>query len=217
MPAPDVEDQERKMKIAVIGRGSVGGALAPRFAEAGHDVVVGARRPAPSARPPQTGVADAARDADVVVLAVPWEEVEAVRRETGALAGKIVVDCTNPIGAGLTHAPVLAESGTRHPSGGEATRALYGDASVVKAFATVGAPAMADPVYEGGRPFMPVCGGDARARKVVCELVEEVGFQAVDAGPMRKAVHLEHLALLWITMAHETGLGRQFAMGLLGR
>lgn len=205
------------MRIAIIGRGSVGGALAPRLAAGGHDVVVGARRPDPSASPPQEPVAEAADGADVTVLAVPWEAVERVRRVTGPLVGRIVVDCTNPIGEDLTFAPVLADSGKVHSSGGEAVQSLYPDARVVKAFATVGSPAMADPVYAGGRAFMPLCGDDRPARQVVRRLAEDIGFEAVDVGPMRKAVHLEHLALLWITMAHESGLGRHFAMGLLRR
>lgn len=212
------------MKIAVLGAGSVGGTLGARFAALGHEVVFGV--PEPSGERARAAVARAgdnasaatvgvaARDAQVVVLATPWEAAEAALKEAGDLAGKVVVDCTNPLkfeGGELSLALGFDTSGA------EAVADWARGAHVVKAFNQTGYGNMAEPEYEGVRAVMFVCGDDAESRSLVRELVASVGFDALDAGGLRAARLLEPLAMLWIHLSMKAGLGRDFAFALLRR
>lgn len=197
------------MRIAVIGRGDVGGTLGGRFVEAGHEVTYGVRSPG---REDEASVSEAVSDAEAVLLAVPWSAVDDVLREAGALAGRLVLDCTNPLRRGRAG---LALEGEESAAGRIQERAP--GAFVFKVFNTVGYEIMADPVV-GGRPaMMPFCGDDAGARERVRELVADVGFEPVDAGGLASARSLECLALFWITVAARGHFGRKFALGLLPR
>lgn len=210
------------MRIAVIGTGNVGAVLGRRWARGGHDVTFGTRRPddasvlalveAAGPRASAALPADAASGAEVVVLAVPGGAALETAAGLGGLAGKIVVDCTNPILPGLAGLSV----GTSD-SGAEAlARALPG-ARVVKAFNTTGSKNMEHPVYPGGRLAMFVCGDDPAARTVVAGLAEELGFGAVDCGPLASARYLEPLAMVWITLAYPLKQGPDFGFALLRR
>jgi predicted dinucleotide-binding enzyme len=88
---------------------------------------------------------------------------------------------------------------------------------VFKTLNHTGANNMANPAYPGGRLVMFVCGDDARAKPTVLTLVAELGFDAVDAGPLKVARLLEPLAMLWIHLASNQGLGREIAFALLRR
>jgi predicted dinucleotide-binding enzyme len=211
------------MKIAVLGAGSVGGTLGRRFAEIGHHVAFGV--PSPDAAKYRDLVAsipgveiatvgEASRDADAVVLAVPWDAVPGALEEAGNLAGRLVVDCTNPLAfeVGTLRLAVGFET-----SGGELVAAWSRGARVVKCFNTTGFANMGEPAVEGRRSAMFVCGDDAGARETVRRLAEEIGFDAVDAGEMTAARLLEPLAMLWIHLAMTTPLGRDFAFGILRR
>lgn len=90
-------------------------------------------------------------------------------------------------------------------------------AKVVKAFNTVGFNIMADPRFEGGRTAMFYCGDDAKAKSTVAGLINELGFEALDAGPLTQARLLEPFALLWISLALQYGYGREIAFQLLRR
>jgi predicted dinucleotide-binding enzyme len=90
-------------------------------------------------------------------------------------------------------------------------------AKVVKAFNTVGANIMADPSFEGHKPVMFYCGDDDQAKQVVKQLISELVFEAVDAGPLKQARLLEPFAQLWISLAYAQGMGREFAFELLRR
>ena len=96
-------------------------------------------------------------------------------------------------------------------------REWSGSDRVVKAFNTTGAPNMADPAYPGGTPVMPVAGEDDAARALALGLAADVGFDAVDAGPLAAAADLEHLAMLWIRLAFPMGNGPGIAFALLRR
>ena len=201
------------MNIAIIGSGSVGQALAGRWVAAGHRVVYGSR--APGAGPggiERRGISEAAAGAEVIVLAVPWDAMESTLAAVGDPAGKLVLDCTNPLAADLSG---LVTAGG--PSGGERTAALLAGAAVYKVFNTTGSNIMEDPVVEGRRALMLFCGDDDASREAVRRLIEDVGFEAVDAGRMANAGLLESLALLWIRLAYEQGMGRDFALGILRR
>lgn len=209
------------MKIAVLGAGSVGEALGRRFAEAGHAIVYGVPTPGQKHRDlaasighgaTVTTVAEASRDAEVVVLAVPWEAAEAALVSAGDLAGKIVVDCTNPLAAGPDGFGLTEGFDT---SGGERVAAWASGARVVKCFNQTGSGNMADPLAGGIRSVQFVCGDDAGARETVRRLAEEIGFDAIDVGAMKQARLLEPLAMLWIHLAFTTPLGRDFVFAVI--
>jgi hypothetical protein len=209
------------MQIAVIGTGTVGTALGGALARAGHFVTFSAREPggdragaALAAAPGSTctTVADAARTAEVVVVATPFAAATDALDAAGDLTGKVVVDCTNPIADGLSGLRVGTTT-----SGAEQIAAHVPGARVVKAFNTTGAENLADPVYPEGAIVLPICGDDADAKAVVAGLARDVGFDVADAGPLAAARYTEPFAMLWITLAVRSGLGRDFAFRLVHR
>ena len=210
------------MKIGIIGSGNVGGVLGSRWAKLGHEVVFGTRNPQGpgvqqlAARASgKTGVAthaNAATDSEVLLLATPWPATRQIVEGLGDLNGKILIDATNPVLpdlSGLTHGATT--------SGGEQVASWVRNAKVVKAFNTVGANIMADPSFDGHKPVMFFCGDDAEAKQVVKTLIDELVFEAVDAGPLTQARLLEPFALLWMSLALAQGMGRDFAFELLRR
>lgn len=200
--------------VAIIGAGRVGGALARRFVASGLEVALGVRRPdAVRASFRAQGIevaapAEAIARAQIVFLAVPGPvAVEVAREHAGALAGKILVDCNNPVGRdaeGLVHRP---------PPEGSLAAALAAalpGVAVVKAFNTFGAELHADPVIDERGVDVLVAGED-RAKAPVIALARTAGFEPVDAGPLRNAALLEALAVLWIHLATAGGHGRGFS------
>ena len=209
------------MRIAIIGTGTVGTALARNARRAGHDVVFGARDPesekaaaATTAAPGTTvaAIAMAVRGADVVILATPYDAATDALDAAGPLDDVIVVDCTNPIAPGLGGLSVGTTS-----SGAEAIAAHVPTAKGVKAFNTTGAENLGDPTYPGGPIVLPVCGDDADAKQVVTGLAHDLGFEVVDVGPLAGARYTEPFALLWINLAVRGGLGRDFAFRVVHR
>ena len=194
------------MKIAFIGSGNVGAALAIRLTEAGHEAFLAESKEgsasvaaalARSSRLTARPLADAVREAEVVVLATPYQANEAILRPLAdALSGKVLVDCTNPVGPGLTH-------GLRSErSGSEAVQALVPAARVVKAFSIYGFENLENASYPArdAKPAMLFCGDDAQAKTAVARLITDVGFEPVDVGGLVQALHLEHMTLLWVRM-----------------
>lgn len=206
------------MRIGVLGAGNVGGSLARALAARGHDVRVGVRDPASAkareaaARSPEAPIVDlagAAAHGEVVALAVPYEGVAELAAELAPLLeGKVVIDATNAVAWRDGPRPALAEG-----SAGEAVAALLPGARVVKAFNTIGAEHFVDPAFGSASAFLPVCGDDAAARETVMGLARELGFDAVDVGPLRNARLTEHLAVMWIHLATQ-GQGRAIAFTL---
>ena len=207
------------MNIAIIGTGRVGTALAGGWLRAGHTVTFGARDTqsektrAALAKLLGAGlasIAEAAAGAEVVVLATPYPAAQPAALAAGDLTGKVLVDCTNPLGPeGLTVGG--------NTSGAEQLAAAVPAARVVKAFNHMGAEVMANPRYAGGAPaVMMYAGDDTAAKATVAQLAADLGFRPQDVGALRLARTLEPLALLWVTLARQ-GLGREFAWGLLTR
>ncbi|HEY7060305.1 MAG TPA: NADPH-dependent F420 reductase [Chloroflexota bacterium] len=208
------------MRLAIIGAGNVGATLARGLARAGHEIVFAARDPnsasvrdalasigdKASARP----IPDAVAGAEVVLLVTPWEAAQPALAAAGDLSGKVLVDCTNPLGPGLA----LAVGHTT--SGAEMVASWARGARVVKAFNTTGYNNMADPRYPEGAASMFVCGDDAEAREIVGGLARDLGFDVVDCGDLTKARLLEPLAALWISLAVGS-LGRDIAFRLMRR
>jgi predicted dinucleotide-binding enzyme len=198
--------------IAVIGAGRVGATLGRRWRELGHDVAFGVRDPSNERARAVGGVAivDAVAGADVVVLATPFGAVADAIAAAGDLTGKIVVDCTNPIG------PDGLLVGTTS-SGAEQVAAHAVGANVVKAFNTTGAENMADPQYPGGALTMLLAGDDDDAKATVAQLASDLGFDSVDLGSLETARYLEPFAMVWIMLAMRQGLGRDIGFTLQRR
>lgn len=192
------------MRIAFIGYGNVGGALADHLQRLGHQVVLAARD-AGSASVKEllalnpalavSGPAEAIRQADVVFLATPFQANEAALTPlTSELAGKILVDCKNPVGPGLTHGLGNTQSGT------EMIQKLVPAAKVVKAFSIYGFENFENSSYPAYniKPAMLFCGNDTEAKGVVGGLIAELGWEPVDVGGIEQALHLEHMTLMWV-------------------
>jgi predicted dinucleotide-binding enzyme len=212
-------DYQSNMTIGIVGAGNVGGTLGRVWAKLGHQVVFGSRDTnaedlkqlvASSGGPARAAsLKEAAQAAEVIALATPWPVTQEVLKGLGDLNGKILIDATNP----LTRNFELEYGATA--SGGEKVAEWARGAQVVKAFNTVGFNIMAAPSFGTDRAVMFYCGDDGGARQTVRTLVEELGFEAVDAGPLRQARVLEPIALLWISLAMAQGLGREFAFKLM--
>ncbi len=194
------------MKIAVIGAGNVGAPLAIHLANAGHDVVLGesqegsasiakarARCEKLSAKP----IPEAVLASGVVFLATPFGANESILRAlTNELQGKILVDCTNPVGPGFSHGLKSERSGS------EMLQSLAPAAKVVKAFTIYGFENLEEPQFPdyNVKPAMFFCGDDAAAKEAVSKLITDCGFEPLDVGGLAQALHLEHMTLLWIRM-----------------
>ncbi len=202
--------------IAVIGTGDVAGALGPEFAAQGHTIVYGSRDPsrddvralvartgnAASATTPAESVAGA----DIVVMAVPGTAVEAVTRSLGDLSGKIIIDPTNAIDRSDNGYLELVYS----TSTAEIIQGAAPGAHVVKAFNTLNWRTMVDPDSSGGPVSIPLVGDNVEAKARVAELVEGMGLEAIDLGPLRYARHVEGMLLVWIHNRYGGGDGPAF-------
>lgn len=210
------------MKIGIIGSGNVGGTLGRAWSRLGHEVFFGVRNPqdsrakdvlgTPAASAKVCSLDEAARAAEAVLLATPWDAAQAALSAAGDLSGKILIDATNPLLPGLGGLAV----GTTI-SAGEKVAGWAKGARVVKAFNTVGANIMADSTFPGGRPALFYCGDDSEAKKAVAGLANELGFEALDAGPLTQCRVLEPFAMLWISLALRYGYGRDIAFQFMRR
>jgi hypothetical protein len=192
--------------IAMIGTGSVGGALGPRFAGLGERIVYGSRTPEAeriAALVERTGAGTkalapdaAARACDTIVLAVPCFAVEATVKSFGDLAGKLIVDVTNPLSF---RDNIVVGAEVPANSGAEFIQSLAPGARVVKAFNTIYYTVMAVPETAGGSVSVLISGDDAGAKARVAKLASGVGFQPIDVGPLRTARYTEAMALLLVS------------------
>jgi len=188
--------------VGVIGTGRVGGALGPQLARHGYKVVYGSRDP--TAKKVQdlvsqtgpgteaTSQKEAAAQADFILLAVPWSATEEVLKGLGDLSGKILLDAVNPLQRaddGLLETAV-STSGALH------VQRWAPGATVVKAFNTINFMVMADPASAGGPVTVPLASDDPVAKERVRELVEKLGFETADVGPLRLSRELEGMVVL---------------------
>ncbi len=198
------------MRVGILGSGLMGGKLGTIFARAGHEVVFSyarseqkleklAREAKGKARPGTPR--EAAQGADALLLAVHWSRVDDVVNETGDLSGKVVVTCSLPMNDDNTELVVAHTS-----SGAEELAKKIPKARVVAAFNTVPSEVLFG-VYEAKRkamrPSLVYCGDDRRGKEVAAELIRDVGFDPVDAGPLRIARYTEPFALLVGQLAYE--------------
>jgi len=206
------------MIIAIIGSGNVGGALAQRFIEVGHTVLVGTRFPLSEksiklatkiGEDRFTSPARAVMQAEVIVLATPAVKTVEVVQELGNTTDKIIIDTMNivrgmgPAGFSNTTDAILANTITR---------------DVVKCFNTTGFETMLHPQYGEQVADMFVVGDSQRGKAVATQLAKEIGFgECYDLGGNDKFTLIEQLALSWIALALFQGHGRSMAFNVLKR
>jgi len=206
------------MRIGILGSGLMGGKLGTIFARAGHDVVFSYARSteklnrlAKAAKGnARAGTPhEAAQDADALLLAVHWLRIDDVLKQAGDLSGKVILTCSLPMDAGNTRLVIGHSS-----SGAEELAKKVRKAEVVCAFNTVPSEVLFG-VYaargrKANRPSLVYC-GDARGKRVAADLIREVGFEPVDAGPLRIARYTEPFALLMAQLAYEGENGPELA------
>jgi predicted dinucleotide-binding enzyme len=194
------------MKAGVLGSGDVAKVLASGFLKHGHDVMVGTRTLSKLAnwakQNPKGSVgsfADAAKFAQLVVLAVKGTVAHDALRAAGAanLAGKPVIDATNPIADALPVNGVLKFFTNLDESLMERLQREFGDARFVKAFNSVGNALMVNPQLKGGKPTMFICGNDDAAKQTVRGIVDQFGWETADMGKAESARAIEPLCMLW--------------------
>jgi predicted dinucleotide-binding enzyme len=206
------------MNVGILGSGLMGGKLGTLFARAGHGVVfsysrsqeklqglardAGGRARAGTPR-------EAAQEADVLLLAVHWSRIDDALKQAGHLVGKIIVTCSLPMNADDTELVVAHTS-----SGAEELARKAPEAHVVAAFNTVPSEVLFNVVEaasRGGRPSLVYCGDDGRSKDSAARLITDIGFQPVDAGPLRIARYMEPFGLLVAQLAYEGDGGPELA------
>ena len=206
------------MRIGILGSGLMGAKLGTIWARAGHEVVFSyarseqklqklardAKGKARSGTP-----REAAQDADALLLAVHWSRVDDVLKQAGDLSGKVIVTCSLPMNADDTGLAIAHTS-----SGAEELAKRVRKARVVSAFGTVPSEVLFG-VFEARRkarrPSLVYCGDDARSKQVAAGLIRDVGFDPVDAGPLRIARYTEPFTLLIAQLAYEGDGGPELA------
>lgn len=209
------------MKLAFIGIGKVGFALANNFQKLGHEIFVThtdlnsksiveskAKNPAFSMMLPQ----DAIDVSDIIFLATPFKANEEILKPL-KFSDKTLVDCTNPIGVGIAHG---LESKI---SGAEMVQEWAKGANVVKSFSIYGYENLENPVFPNYelKPVMLIAGNNTESKKSVGLLNAELGFETLDTGTLSQALHLEHMTLLWVKMVRTEIFHPNFTWAYLKR
>lgn len=193
------------MNVGILGSGAVAQTLGAGFLKHGHTVMLGTRDRSkltdwlakhPGAR--IGSFAEAADFGEVAVLAVKGEHaLDALRLAGPGLAGKVVMDTTNPIASAPPDHGVLRFFTTLDDSLMERLQRAHPDVRLVKAFSSVGNARMIDPQYRAGRPTMFICGNDAPAKRTVSDVLDQFGWETLDLGAAEAARAVEPLCILW--------------------
>jgi predicted dinucleotide-binding enzyme len=211
------------MQIAFIGYGKVGAPLADQLQRLGHAVTLAAADAKSKsvqkalARNPNLKIAapqEAIRMAEVVFLAIPFQSIQAALSPVEELLrGKILIDCTNPVGPNLTHGLNGSQSGA------QAIQALVPETRVIKAFNIYGFEDLENNVFPkyNVRPVMMYCGQDTAAKESVGGLITQLGWQALDVGGLEQALPLEYMVLLWVRMVRTNGHSPAMVWAMLTR
>jgi len=198
------------MKVAIIGSGNMGAGLAGTLAAVGNEVIIGARDPARAAELAEkvgrgaigAGIADAARLADVLILALPFGAAPDVIKAAGDLTGKVLVDISNPISADFRELMIGHTT-----SAAEEIQKLAPTAQVVKAFNTIFAQLLPQEARRGNRLQVFIAGDDATANATIATLAQSAGFEPVKAGPLSNARFLEPIGEMNIHFGYFLGRG----------
>lgn len=210
------------MNIAIIGSGRMGSGLGRIWAQKGHRVFFSFSRDPKKLEilaksNPHCGAgtpAEAVAASEVVLLSAGWTMVDEALRAAGAMDGKVLIDCTNPLKPDLSGLTVGLTT-----SAAEEIARRVPRSKVVKAFNTVFAEVYhSETRLFGSRiPSMLFCGDDAGAKSLVSRLIIETGFEPVDAGPLASSRYLEPLAMLMIQLGRKQGMGTNIALSLIHR
>ena len=185
------------MKIGIIGKGNVGTAIGMGLTRKGHEVKFGHRDP-------KEPVADAAKWGEIIILAVPYESVTDAAKAIGTLAdGKVLLDVTNAIGDNMNLAIGFSTSAA------EELQKKMPKARVVKAFNTVFAQNQSMGRVGNEQLTLFVASDDAKAKQTIVQLGRDIGFDPVDAGPLKSARYLEPMAMLLINLGYGLGDGHE--------
>jgi len=204
------------MKITIIGTGNVGAALAKGWAKAGHEILLGVRDSAnfkgkellSQSNITIITIAEAVKNAEVVVVAIPPDAVNELVKSFGDVLGKVIIDATNSVRS--------APAGYANVA--EALRALTNCVDVVKCFNSTGFENMGNPVYGGMGIDMFVAGESIKGKETAKRLAKDLGFaECYDFGGNDKIALLEQFALAWINLAVMQKQGRGIAFKLLKR
>ena len=191
------------MKIGVLGYASVGKNLEVLFKNAGYTTIIGVRSPEKYEQDNVTDIVAAAKDADTVVLAIPYRVCSEVLPDLKmALSKKIVIDATNPLNE--DYSPILFD---KEDSAGETLQRILGESMMVKAFNTIFADNMTrEKLDRDGRKLTTFIAGDNDpANEKVLQLAEKIGFSPIDTGPLKNSRYLESMAYLTIQVAVAQG------------
>jgi len=197
------------MNVAIIGYGNMGSALAASLTKAGHKVVVTGKdlakagEAAGKAGAKSVAAHEAAHDAELIIATAPYPaQVEALKA-LGNLKGKVVIDISNPLKPDMSG--LLVGHTT---SAGEEVAKQLPDAKVVKAFNTTFAQVLNEgPAFKNGKAPVFYAGDDASAKDMVKSLIESLGFETVDAGPLTNARYLEPMGMMNIWFGYMAKLG----------
>lgn len=205
------------MKIAVIGAGHVGAALAKSWAEEGHRVVVGARNPQDEKynrlaeeheHISVKGIREAAEESEVILVATPASVIEDVAGQLGQTGEKVIIDATNSV----------FSKPERFANGSEALRSICRNDHVVKCFNATGYENMINPRYGETTADMFMAGNSEKGKKTALKLAADAGFeQTYDFGGDDKIALLEQFAMAWINLAIMQKNGRDLAFKILRR
>jgi len=206
------------MRVGILGSGLMGGKLGTLFARAGHEVVFSYARSRKkleglardAGRKARAGTpAEAAREAEAILLAVHWSRIDDVLKQAGDLTGRVLVSCSLPMNIDNSELVIAHTS-----SGAEELARMLPRARVVSAFHTVPSEVLFG-VYEArrkaSRPSLVYCGDDRKGKAAAAELIRDVGFDPVDAGPLQSARYTEPFALLVAQLAYEGEGGPELA------
>lgn len=211
------------MNIGIIGHSNVGGAIGKNLVKFANRVTYGLRDldkdkseeiKKISEKAQFDSIKSTIKGNDVIFIAIPGHVVEDFVKENPELDGKVIVDCTNPIGEGFSHFYNSTKSNT------QVIQELLPNAKVVKSFSTYGFENFADSTYENYKevkPAMLIAGNDLEAKNIVSEINDNFGFETVDTGDVSMAIHLEHQAFIWIKMARVQGRNFDFTWAMLRR
>ena len=206
------------MRVGILGSGLMGGKLGTIFVRAGHEVLFSYARNEQKLKKlardakgkARAGTPrDAVQEAGAILLAVHWSRIDDVLNQIGDLSGKVVVTCSLPMNDDNTELVVANTS-----SGAEELAKKIPKARVVSAFNTVPSEVLFS-VFEArrkaGKPSLVYCGDDSSGKRVAAKLIQDVGFDPVDAGPLRIARYTEPFALLVAQLAYEREGGPEVA------
>ncbi|MFN3385619.1 MAG: NADPH-dependent F420 reductase [Candidatus Thermochlorobacter sp.] len=209
------------MKIGILGTGNMSSRLGRVWLNKGHQVFFGTRSVEKAAQlvaetqaKAQAGsYQEAAQFGEVIFLGVPWSAAEeTVRALAKDLRSKTLIDCTNAL------APDFASLVVPHDtSAAELIQSWLPETHVVKAYNTIGAKVLANPLYDGMPATGFYCGNHAEAKEKVATLIRDSGFEPVDCGTLQQARHLETMTLLFLNLAFKQQMGGEIAFKLLKR